>query len=106
AQAGGVLAVHPGERVDLPDHRTILLGGHATLGDVAVGPDADVQEPPVGAGGHGLGPVVVDVRRQLGDGHRRAAGLRLALAVVEPHHRVLVGHVDAVVDHRQAVGRI
>src|SRR5699024_3149527 len=47
AQAAGVLAVHPGLRVDLPYHRAVLLGGHAALGDVAVGADADVEEAAV-----------------------------------------------------------
>src|SRR5690606_23539363 len=37
AQAGRVGAVHAGGDVDLPDHRAVLLGEHAALGDVAVG---------------------------------------------------------------------
>src|SRR5690606_19482462 len=83
AQAGGIGAVHAGFGVDLPDHGAVGLGDHAAFGDVAVGADADVQEAAVGAGGHRLGPVVVDLRRELGERLGRAgAGLGLAGPVV------------------------
>src|SRR3546814_16969846 len=74
--------------------RAVDLGGHATLGDVAVGTDRDVQEASVLAGGQRLGPVVIDRRRQVGDLDRRAAGPGLAFAVVEAHQRVLVGDLE------------
>src|SRR5690606_33086059 len=98
AQATGVFTVHAGQRVDLPDHRAVLLRGHATLGDVAVRADAHVQIAPVGAGGHRLGPVVVDLRWQRGDRFRRTAGAGLPHRVVEAHQLILVGDVQAVVD--------
>src|SRR3546814_2422583 len=49
--------------------RAVDLGGHATLGDVAVGTDRDVQEASVLAGGQRLGPVVIDRRRQRSEEH-------------------------------------
>ena len=106
AQAGGVGLVPAGLRVDLPDHGAVFLHVHAPFADVAVGADAHVEEFTVGAGGHRLGPVVVDLRRQVGDFLRRAAGPGLTLAVVEAHQGVLVGDIEGVVDQRQAVGGV
>src|SRR5690606_16251402 len=96
--------VRAGGGIDLPDQGAIDLGGHAALGDVAVGADAHVQVAAVLAGGQRLGPVVVDRRGQVGDLHRRAAGAGLSVRVVELHQRVLVGDVQRVADQGQAIG--
>src|SRR5690606_24424192 len=97
-------AVHAGGGVDLPDHGAAGLGNHAAFGDVAVGADAHVQEAAIGTGGHRLGPVVVDLGRELGERfRRRGAGLGRARAVVEAHHGILVGDVQVVADQREAI---
>src|SRR3546814_14723739 len=49
---------------------------------------------------------MVDLRRQVGDVDRRAACLRLAVGIGEPHERILVGDIDLAVGEREAIGRV
>ncbi len=93
AQAGGVGFVGAGFGVDLPDHGAVDLGFHAAFGDVAVGADADIQVLAIGADGQRLGPVVIDLGRQVRNLGRCAAGLGLAVLIVEANEFVLVGDI-------------
>ncbi|MNV30122.1 hypothetical protein D3C71_1213780 [compost metagenome] len=106
AQTGGVRLVFACAGIDTPHAGPVDFRRHAAFGDVAIGADAHVQVLAIGAGGHGLGPVVVDVRWQRRDGFGGAAGLALPWLVVESHHRVLVGDVEVVVHQGQAIGRV
>lgn len=106
ANASGVGFVRAGGGIDLPDHRPIDFHFHAALGDVAVGADAHVQLAPVLTHRQGLGPVVVDLRRQVGDCGRRATGFGLAVGVVKAHQRVLIGDVEFAVGVGQAIRRV
>src|SRR5690606_5740020 len=59
ADAPGDGSARAGLAVHFPDDGALFLHRHAALAGVAVGAYADVQELAVGAGRHGLGPVVV-----------------------------------------------
>src|SRR5690606_40924174 len=50
--------------IDGPDDRPLLLHGHTPLARIAVGADADVEGRSIGAGGQGLGPVMIEGGRQ------------------------------------------
>jgi hypothetical protein len=67
------------------------LGQHASLGNVAVGADPDIEETAVRARCQRLGPVMVHEGRQVGDLDRRAAGAGLSVAVVEADQGIVVG---------------
>ena len=106
AQAGGIGLVGAGFGVDLPDHGAVDFGLHAALGDVAVRADTDIQVAPIRADGQRLGPVMIDLGGQVGDLGRRAAGLGLAVPVIETHQGVLVGHVQLALEQRQSIRRV
>src|SRR5690606_7762502 len=106
AQPGGVGLVFAGAGVDAPYAGAAGFRGHAAFGDVAVGPDADIQILPVRACGQRLGPVVVYLGRQRSYRVGRPAGLGLPRLVVEPHQRVLVGHIKIIAHQRQPVRRV
>src|SRR3546814_2330892 len=55
AKPGRIGPMRASSGVHLPDHRAIGFGGHSALGDVAVGPDADIEHPSVRAGGGEIG---------------------------------------------------
>src|SRR3546814_2694426 len=42
AEASSIGFVRAGPGIDLPHHGPVYLGRHSALGDVAVGPDADI----------------------------------------------------------------
>ena len=106
ADAGGDGAPRAGDAVHGPDHGPLLLDRHAALADVRVGADADIESLAVGAGGQGLGPVVVDLRRQARDPLGRGGDAGLAVLVREADQLVLLGDVEVAVDEGEAVGGV
>ena len=106
ADAGGDGAARAGGAVDFPDHRPFLLDLQTPFPDVGVGADADIELGPVGAGRHGLGPVVVQARRQFGDPFGRGGDARLTGLEREADQGVLFGDIEIAVDPGQAVGGV
>src|SRR5690606_17765803 len=95
-----------GLTVYFPDHRAVLLGHHAALAHVRVRTDAHIEHLPVRPGSERLRPVVVELRRELGNHASRHRYLGLAFLVWEFEQGVLVGDVERVPYQREAVGRI
>ncbi len=106
ADAGGEDAVGTGLAVDFPDHRAVFFDIHAAFADIAVRSDADIELAAIGTGGHRLGPVVIDLRRQFGQFATRGRDTGRTFGIGEGDQIALIGDVERAVDESEAVWRI
>ena len=92
--------------IDLPHPCAVDFYVQSALRDVAVGANSHIKETAIGAGGHRLRPVMVDPGWQFRQRRRRTARGGLAVLIVKPHNRILVGDVNSALYEGEAVGSI
>ncbi len=92
--------------VYLPYDRTVLFDIHAAFADIAVRADAHIKLRAIGAGGHRLGPVVIDFRGKLCDFGTRPRDSGGSFGIFEAYQITLIGYVERAIDQGQAIGSV